>query len=416
MIISYSEHMKIGTIRTQFPLLKRRKKLAYLDSAASTLTPQCVLDKMGEYYTDYGVNVARGIYTIADRATEEYENARAEVAQFIGAQPEEIIFTSGATMSMNMIALGIAHTVNNKSNIVVTAADHHSSIVPFQQLLQSYGNVENLRVVPLANDYTISIDAIIENIDRHTAIVVLPHVSNVLGTVLPIADIVTAIRYKYPNVIIVIDAAQSIAHQPIDVARMGCDFLVASGHKMYGPTGVGILYGMREKLENLTPLTTGGGMVNHVTAQHVDFLPLPQRLEAGTPPIAEAIGLGEAVRLITRIGMEDIMAHDHDLVTYARTQLARTLGDAITVYTPSAHYSNIIAFSLDGVHPHDIAQILNDQYDVAIRAGQHCAQILHRDELHISASARASFGIYNTRADIDRLVAGVYEAYKIFTR
>lgn len=395
--------------KKDFPALRRRPRPAYLDSAASTLVPQMVIDALTTYYRDNGANVARGVYRLSADATAAYEDARREVADFLGTSANTVVFTSGATAGLNMAAYGLAHAVTRRHNIVVTAADHHANFVPWQRMAAERG--ADFRVVAVTADGHIDMDDLAAKIDRHTVVVAFPFVSNVLGTINPVAAIVTAVKRIAPDAITVVDAAQAAAHLPIDLRALGCDLLVVAGHKMYGPTGIGILAGTRATLDMLEPLLVGGEMVDQVSAIRTTYKDVPTRLEAGTPPIADALGLAAAVRYIRAIGWDTIRAHDSDLITYATTQLTR-IGDTVTIIGTAnpRERAALIAFTVAGVHPHDLAQILDDRVHVAVRAGFHCAQPLHRDALGIGATTRLSVGIYNDRADIDALIDGIAQA------
>ncbi len=405
--------LNTATIKKDFSVFAHHKELVYLDTAASALTPTPVIAALRAYYEEFPANIARGIYALSERATQEYEHARADVARFIGAQPHDVVFTSGTTHALNMVGYGLEHTLPRKANIVVTAMDHHANFVPWQQLAARTG--ADFRVIAVTADGTLDLDDLRTKVDHKTAVFAFPFVSNVLGTINPVRDITALVKRINPRAHTVIDAAQAVAHLPLDVTTLGCDFLAFSGHKLYGPTGIGVLWGRTDALATLTPLLTGGEMVSAVSCARTTFKDLPHRLEAGTPPIAQAIGLGASVRYLTTIGIDTITVHDHTMITYAQTQLQRTCGDVLTLYgPPTAHkHSGLISFSLADIHPHDIAHILDTEHSIAIRAGAHCAQPLH-DILGIGATARVSFGIYTTRADIDRLINALQTVTDIF--
>ncbi|HLD60997.1 MAG TPA: cysteine desulfurase [Patescibacteria group bacterium] len=430
--------MSINEIKNQFQIFKSNLELLYLDSAASTLTPEVVIDAMNDYYQNYRSNVHRGLYDTSMKATEAYEGARHTIASFINADPTEIIFTNGTTHGLNMLAYSLAPRLTHRDNIVLTRMEHHANLVPWQQMAKHYGfEIRFLELDPTsyklqATSYNV--------IDQNTKIVSLVHVSNVLGTINPVEEIIKITRTKSPRAYTIIDAAQSIAHLPIDVKKMDCDFLVASGHKMYGPTGIGFLYGKKVMLEeHLEPFFFGGDMVSDVTYQDAAWNEVPYKFEAGTPSIASAIGLGAAVKFIREIGWEEIMRHEQELTEYALNQLT-DLGVTI-IGPPNCHserseeslsqspngegsFANaqddnkrlirigVLAFTIPGAHPHDIGEIVN-RSGVAIRVGHHCAIPLHK-MLGLTGTARASLGVYNTKEDIDKLVEGIKEVKKIF--
>jgi cysteine desulfurase/selenocysteine lyase len=393
--------------KTDFPVLIRQPHLVYLDTAASALTPTPVIDALLRYYRDYPANVARGLYDLSSQATQAYEHARATVASFIGAHPDEIIFTSGATLSLNMIAAGLAHITPDDTTVITTLMDHHANIVPWQEHFPG-----RVRYASLTDDGHIDMSALLAQIDTSTRIVTLPLMSNVLGTHTDINTLSAQIRAQDDTIMIVIDASQAAPHIPLSTQDLDCDFLAFSGHKLYGPTGIGVLYGRRERLATLPPFVTGGEMVARVTTSGTTFKELPHGREAGTPPIAQAIGLGAAVTYIDTIGMDDIVAHDRALTTYAIAALTETFGTDVTIYGPQSpkERSGLLSLTIDGTHPHDLAHILNDHH-VAIRAGSHCAQPLHAC-IGTSSTARASWGVHTTTDDIDRLVAALMSAQK----
>lgn len=402
-------------IKKEYEIFSHNPHLVYLDSAASSLTPDRVIKKLCEYYTTYRANIARGLYKVSTQATEKYEASRTTVAQFIGAQDEEIIFTSGTTMSLNMIAHGLGHTITSAHNIVTTTMEHHANFIPWQQICKRSG--AQFRVADITQDGEIDQKDLMAQIDQNTQIVALTHVSNVLGTINPIKEIIAQIRTINPHTMVIIDAAQSVAHLPINVVDIDCDFLAFSMHKLFGPTGIGILYGKRACLEKLQPMFTGGEMIERVSTCDTTFRELPHRLEAGTPHIAGAIATGEAIRYITEIGFNAIHAHEQDILTYGIAQLRKHFGDRITIIGPReiTKRSGLISFTFSNFHPHDIATILDDSVSVAIRAGQHCAMPLHLESLHLNATARISISIYNTKEDIDKLILGLHAVQKTLT-
>ncbi len=404
--------LNTATIKKDFPVFAHHKKLVYLDTAASALTPTPVIAALRAYYEEFPANIARGIYTLSERATQEYEHARADVARFIGAQPQDVVFTSGTTHALNMVAYGLEHTLPRKANIVVTAMDHHANFVPWQQLAARTG--ADFRVVAVTAAGVLDLDDLRAKVDCKTAVFAFPFVSNVLGTINPVKDITALVKRINPRAHTVVDAAQAVAHLPLDVTTLGCDFLAFSGHKLYGPTGIGVLWGRTDALATLTPLLTGGEMVSTVSCTRTAFKDLPHRLEAGTPPIAQAIGLGAAVRYLENIDMDAIAQHDRTITTYLQTQLTATHGNNITLYGPQDPHkrSGLVSFRLSTIHPHDGAQILSD-CGIAIRAGAHCAQPLH-DVLGTNATMRASTGIYTTTKDVDGLIDGLATVCRTF--
>lgn len=407
--------MNIQDIKQDFPIFTRQKDLVYLDSAATSLTPQIVIDKLCDYYTTYNANIARGLYKISAQATEEFEMSRRSVAQFISADGDEIVFTSGTTMSLNMIAHGLAHNITSQHNIVTTVLEHHANFIPWQQVCKK--SKATFRVAAITDRGEIDHENLLELIDENTRVIALTHISNVLGTIIPLQEIIKKIRKKNVNAIIVIDAAQSIAHMPINVKDLDCDFLAFSMHKIFGPTGVGVLYGKKDQLEKLQPLFTGGEMIESVSTCDTTFRELPHRLEAGTPDIAGVIASRAAIDYLLHIGFEKIIVHEKELLTYCMEQFHDHFGQKIRIIGPqnSVNRSGLISFTFDNFHPHDIATILDDSVSVAIRAGQHCTMPLHMESLHLSATARVSFSIYNTTKDIDKLIEGLHRVEKILS-
>ncbi|HEU4965843.1 MAG TPA: cysteine desulfurase [Bacilli bacterium] len=398
--------------RDDFPLLQQQMNdhpLAYLDNAATTQKPQQVLDALHTYYTRYNANVHRGVYALAAEATDRYEASRAKVAKFLNApSAQQILFTKGTTEAINLVAMGmILPFLRVGDEIVVTGAEHHSNLIPWQRIAKLGG--ATLKFIPLKADGTLDLDAARKLIHHRTRAIAVAQISNVLGTEHPIQELAAIAKEK--NAVLVVDAAQSVPHGPVDVQQLGCDFLAFSGHKAYGPTGIGVLYGKPELLEKMEPLQYGGEMIDKVELHTATYKEAPWKFEAGTPPIAEAIALGEAVDYLQDIGMEAIHAHTKALTEYAYEQLQAV--DGLTIYgPPPAQRGGLIAFNLGNVHAHDIATVL-DSRGIAVRAGHHCCQPLMR-WLGVSSTVRASFGLYNTRAEIDRLAAALREAKEVF--
>ncbi len=402
-------------VREDFPLLHQTvngKPLVYLDSAATSQKPRMVLDALQHYYREYNANVHRGIYRIAEEATARYEEARAKLAAFLGAgRPEEIVFTRGTTEAINLVAATWGRVrVGVGDEIVLTEMEHHSNIVPWQLVAAEKG--ARLRYIPLTNEGRLELGALDDLLGDRTKIVSVTHQSNVLGTVNPIRQI--ADRAHAVGAHLVVDAAQSVPHQAVNVAALGADFLAFSGHKMLGPTGSGGLWARYDLLEAMPPYHGGGEMIMLVGPDRSTYKDPPHKFEAGTPNIADEIVLGVAVDYMRRIGLEAITEHERELTAYALRRLREIPGLTIVGPMASVDRGGAISFTLDVVHPHDIAQVL-DQEGIAIRAGHHCAQPLHR-RYNIAATARASLHIYNTREDIDALVVGLQKVRRMFDR
>lgn len=419
MTFTFLSH-KVNDMNTQetkkeFAIFDKNPDLIYMDSAATSLTPKSVVEKFASYHTDYDANVARGTYKTSALATELCEISRTMMAQFLSADPDEVVFTSGTTASLNMIAHGLAHHINPGNEIITTKAEHHANFVPWQVLAKE--NNAHFITTRLESDGKIDIESLIELITDQTKILTLAHISNVLGTVNPIKEIIQRVRAKNPNIIIVVDAAQSAAHMQINVKELDCDFLALSLHKLFGPTGVGVLYGKKEELEKLTPIFTGGEMIEEVTSTCTTYTDLPHRLEAGTPNIAGIIAVQAALKFVNNVGFEKIHAHESDLVKYCMAQLQENFGDHITILGPAnpSERSNVISFTFKNYHPHDIASILDDKKNIAIRAGQHCAMPLHLEGFKTRATARVSLSIYNTKEDIDLLIDGLREVDSVLS-
>jgi cysteine desulfurase / selenocysteine lyase len=398
------------TVRHDFPILARTvhggRPLVYLDNAATSQKPRPVLEAMASYYEQSNANVHRGIHLLAEEATEELESARAVAALFIGARSEHgIVFTKGTTEAINLVAEGwAARRLKPGDEIVVTALEHHSNLLPWQRAAQRSG--ATLRAWPATKLGELDPDFVL---GPRTRLVAFSHVSNAVGTLLPVARLVGAA--KEHGAVVVVDAAQSAPHLKLDVQAIGCDFLAFSGHKTLGPTGIGVLWGTAERLAETEPLLLGGGMVREVTVQSATFLDPPRRFEGGTPPIAEAVGLRVALEYLTRIGMDRVLAHDRALVRTALDRL-RKIPD-LTVYGPDDPEARvgIVSFNLRGVHPHDLAAFL-DQRGIAVRAGNHCAQPL-MTALGTAGVVRASFALYNTLEEVDVLARALDEAREL---
>lgn len=400
-----------NAFRNDFPILRipiQGKLPVYLDNAATTQKPQCVIDALVNFYTCQNANVHRGLHYLSQKASESYDAARKTVREFLGAAPGyETVFTSGATASINLVAHGFGHTfIHADDEILITQMEHHSNIVPWQLLCRATG--AKLRVVPITESGELVMAAFDRLLNERTKIVAVTHVSNVLGTVNPVRDICS--KAKSQGAVCLVDGAQSAAHLKIDLQEMGADFFCCSGHKMYGPTGIGVLCGRTELLEAMCPYQTGSGMITTVTFDETTFRNAPEKFEAGTPHIAGAAGLAAAIAYIEGVGMDTIAKHEQDLLQYASEALATIEG--LTIRGTATHKSGVISFTMDCAHPHDIAQVL-DHGGVAIRSGHHCAQPLMQF-YGIPATARASFGLYNTKQDIDTLVQGLHHVRKVF--
>lgn len=389
-------------IRADFPVLNRRVNghpLTYLDNAATTHTPRQVYDVFEEFYAGYNANIHRGIHELSHEASLAYEQAHDRVADFLGADGrEEIVFTKNTTESINLVAYGLSQHLDAGDEIVTTEMDHHASLVTWQQIAKRTG--ATVRHVPVTTDGHLDMDAARNIVTDDTAVMCAPHVSNVLGTINPVADLVDLAHDH--DAYAVVDGAQSAPTRPVDVGAMDADFFAFSGHKLAGPTGIGGLYGKRDILEDLDPFLFGGEMIRNVTLTDSTWNELPWKFEAGTPPIAEGIALGAAVDYLADLGMDAVRDHENDLAQYLLQELAdREFAQA---YGPGVgeERTGLVSFNVEGVHGHDLSSLLNDR-GIAIRAGDHCTQPLH-DRLDIPGSARASFYVYNTRADIDRLL------------
>ena len=402
----------VATIRAQFPILEREvhgRPLVYLDNAATTQKPQSVIDALSHYYSTMNANIHRGLHTLAEEATAAYEGVRQQVADFIGAASHrEIVFTRNTTESLNLLAYTLGARLRPGDEIVLSAAEHHSNLVPWQLLAQRSGAV--LRFIELNEDQQIDVDTARAAINANTRIVSVVHISNVLGSITPIAEISEMARAVGATMIV--DAAQSAPHVPVDVNELGADFIAFSAHKMLGPTGVGVLWGRRELLADLDPFLGGGEMISVVTREESSWAALPHKFEAGTPNIADVIAFGAALDFLNDVGMDTIAEHDAEITSYAVERLSRLEG--LDIYGPANpdERSAVIAFNYRDIHSHDVATIL-DRSGIAVRAGHHCAQPLMRT-LEVPATARASFYLYNQRSEVDALVDGLLEAGEIF--
>jgi len=398
-------------IRQDFPILDQKvngKPLVYLDSAATSQKPRSVIEAVTKYYEQYNSNVHRGVHTLGSMATDAYEGARSKVASFINAPSDsQIVFTRGTTDSLNLVAHGYGRVrLKPGDEIVITPMEHHSNLIPWQQVAKVTG--ATLKYIPLQPDGTIKLKDVRETITSQTRLVSIVHVSNVLGTINPVKEI-ARIAHEH-GAIMVVDGAQSVPHMPVDVQDLDCDFLAFSGHKMCGPTGIGVLYGKRELLEQMEPISFGGEMIDFVELYDSTWKEIPWKFEGGTPIIAGAIGLGVAIDYLQGIGMESIREHGLALAQYALKQMDQF--EDVIVYGPRDERSGLVTFNLRAIHPHDLSTVL-DSDGIAIRAGHHCAQPLMR-WLDVAATARASFYLYNTEEDIDALMKGLRTAKEFF--
>lgn len=400
-------------LRADFPSLNQEiragVRLTYLDNAATTLKPWSVIRAVQAYDAEYPANVHRGIHSLSERATEAFENARETVARFIGAsEPEEVVWTRGTTDSINLVAQSWGRTfLNEGDEIVLSDLEHHSNLVPWQMLAREGGLT--LRFAEISEDGRLDPEAVAAQVNDRTKIVAITAMSNVLGTVVPLEPIVAIAHDR--GAIVVVDGAQGVPHRSIDVGTLGVDFLAFSGHKMCGPTGIGVLYGRREHLEAMPPVWGGGSMVTRVTREGSEWNEIPSKFEPGTPAIAQAIGLGAAVEYLSTLDPRAVIAHERALMDHAH----RVLGEIeeVRILGPSPeHKGGIVSMDVDGVHPHDLASLL-DREGVAIRAGLHCAMPLHQ-KFGLAASARASAYLYNTTDDFDRLAGAISGAVRLF--
>jgi cysteine desulfurase / selenocysteine lyase len=403
--------LDVDRVRKDFPIFERRvhgKPLVYLDSAASAQKPRQVIETISDFYARGYASIHRGVYSLADEATRRYEAARATVQRFLGAaDPREIVFVRNATEAVNLVACSWGRAnLREGDEIVLSEMEHHSNIVPWQLLREQVGAV--LRVVPIDDRGDLELGALERAIGPRTKLVALAHVSNSLGTVNPAAEIVRLAHER--GVPVLLDGAQAVPHMAVDVGELDCDFYVFSGHKVFGPTGIGVLWGRLSLLEAMPPWQGGGSMIERVTFDETTFAAPPQRFEAGTPHVAGAIGLAAALDYVTELGMDAVAAHERALLAHATAALAEVPG--LRVIGTARHKASVLSFVLEDVHPHDIGTFF-DREGVAIRAGHHCAQPV-MDRFGVPATARASFALYNTREDVEALVAAVYRVKEFF--
>ena len=403
----------VARIREDFPILKQRindKPLVYLDNAATGQKPQAVIDALVNYYTCENSNVHRGVHTLSQRATDAYEGARSKVRQFLNAADDrEIIFVRGTTEAINLVAQTYGReNIGPGDEIIISAMEHHSNIVPWQILGQETGAI--LKVVPINDDGELLLDEYEKLLSPRTKLVSIVHQSNALGTINPVEQIVELAHRR--GVPVLLDGAQSVAHVPVDVSRVDCDFYVFSGHKLYGPTGIGVLYGKAELLEAMPPYQGGGEMIRSVTFEKTLYNTIPNKFEAGTQNIAGSVGLGAAIDYVANLGMDNIAAYEQELLAYGTRRLAE-IGPLRLIGT-ARHKGSVLSFVMENAHPHDVGTIL-DAEGIAVRTGHHCAQPL-MDRFEVSATVRASLAFYNTKEEIDALVHGIDRVIEIFSR
>jgi len=407
--VKVKQLLNLKEIRKEFPVLRTKvheKKLIYLDNAATTQKPNQVISSITDFYTKYNSNVHRGIHKLSEMATLQFELAHKTVSKFINADFEEIIFTSGTTESLNLLANSLGSELNSNDEVVLTIMEHHSNLIPWQQMSKKIGF--KLRFIGITSDGKLDMNQAKSLITKNTKIVSVVHVSNAIGTINPIKELIDLAHNA--GAIIIIDAAQSVPHMTIDVKKLDCDFLVFSGHKMLGPTGIGVLYGKRTLLENMQPFLYGGNMIREVKLETSTWADLPEKFEAGTPNISGAIGLAAAINYLTRIGMNSIESYEKELLNYASEQLSTIKG--ITIYGPKDERSCVLSFNVEGIHPHDISTLL-DREGVAVRGGHHCTMPLMK-VLDLTGTVRASFYFYNTFEEVDGLVKAIIKAKQVF--
>jgi cysteine desulfurase/selenocysteine lyase len=411
-VLSAQSTLDLQKIRRDFPILARDvrgKKLVYLDNAATSQKPQVVIDAIVRYYEQENANIHRGVHFLSELATSKHDRARHFVQKFVNAaHVHELIFVRGATEAINLVAqtYGRKH-VTSGDEVLITAMEHHSNIVPWQIVCDEKG--AKLRVAPINDAGELRLDEFEKLIGPRTRIIAIPHVSNALGTVNPVKKIVELAHAR--NIPVVVDGAQAAPHMQIDVQALGCDFYAFSSHKMFGPMGIGVLYGKTELLEAMPPYQGGGDMISSVTFEKTIYNKLPFKFEAGTPDVAGAIGLGAAIEYLTEIGMDKIAEHEHDLLAYATDKVSAIPG--VRLIGTAKEKASVLSFVMEGIHPHDIGTIL-DQEGIAIRTGHHCAQPVMQC-FGIPATARASFALYNTKEEVDALVQGILKVQEVFS-
>jgi cysteine desulfurase/selenocysteine lyase len=404
--------MLIENIKDDFPILEQEingKKLVYLDSAATTQKPTEVINSLNNYYSNNNSNIHRGVHTLSQRATKDYEQSRKIITKFIGAaSSKEIVFVRGATEAINLIANSYVKPLLNKNDeIIISQMEHHANIVPWQMICEE--KKAKLRIIPIDNNGELILEELNNLVNAKTKFISVNHVSNSLGTINPIDTIIKVAHQN--NIRIMIDGAQAVQHLEIDMTKMNADFYCFSGHKIYAPTGIGVLYGKKELLEKMQPYQGGGDMIKSVTFEKTIYNDIPNRFEAGTPNISGAIALGEAIEYITQIGIHNITKYENDLLNYATSKLKKI--NEIKIIGEAKEKAGVISFVIDGIHPHDIGTIM-DSHGIAVRAGHHCTQPV-MDFYNIPATARASFAIYNDKNDIDKLIEAIRKCIEVFS-
>jgi len=403
--------MHINDVKSQFPIFSKKingKPLVYLDSSNSAQKPISVINSLDNFYKNEFSNIGRSIHSLAVNATNKFEETRMNVKKFINASSkDEIIFTKNATESINLVATTFGYqNIKKGDEILITELEHHSNYIPWHYLRETRGAI--IKFAPINDDGDIIIDKLKELITSKTKIIAVTHVSNVTGTVVPIKEIIEIARKK--NIPVLVDGCQSAPHIKIDVKDLDCDFYAISCHKVYGPTGVGILYAKKKWLEKLPPYIGGGGMISEVKKDKVTYASLPEKYEAGTMPTAEVVAFNESIKFMESIGIENIIKHEKELTNYALEKMKKI--NSVNIIGNPKNKTSVISFTIKGIHPHDISTIVDEQ-GVAIRAGHHCCQILH-ERLNLSATARASIGVYNTKEDIDILCKAIENCRKVF--
>jgi len=403
--------MNIENIKSQFPIFSKKingKPLVYLDSSNSSQKPISVINRLESFYKNEFSNIGRSIHSLSVNATNKFDETRMSVKNFINANSkDEIIFTKNATESINLIASTFGQqNIRRGDEILITELEHHSNYVPWHYLRESKGAI--IKFAPINDDGDIIIGELEKLISSKTKIIAITHLSNVTGTIVPVKEIIDIAHKK--NIPVLVDGCQSAPHLKIDVKDLDCDFYAISGHKVYGPTGVGILYGKKKWLEKLPPYIGGGGMISEVTKDKISYAPLPEKFEAGTMPTAEVVAFNESIKFMESIGIKNLVNHERELTNYALEKL-KTINSVKIIGNPK-NKASVISFTIKGIHPHDIATIL-DEEGVAVRAGHHCCQILHQ-RLNLTASARASFGVYNNKEDVDVLCKAIENCRKVF--
>ena len=410
-IQNQTEGFDVEKIREDFPILHQEvngKPLVYLDNAATSQKPKSVIDSIEKYYRGYNSNIHRGVHTLSENATEAYESARIKVRDFIHANStKEIVFVRGATEAINLVAQSFGrNTLGSEDEIIITELEHHANIVPWQLLSQQTG--AKLKYVPINDNGELVESEYKKLLNEKTRIVAVGHISNALGTINPIENMIN-LAHEY-GAKVLIDGAQATSHTSVDVKKLDCDFYVFSGHKLFGPTGIGVLYGKEDLLEKIPPYQGGGDMIKMVTMKETQYNELPHKFEAGTPNISGVIGLGAAIDYVNKIGLENIGNHEKQLLDYAN-QMASEINELKFVGT-AKNKTSILSFTLDGIHPHDVGTILNNE-GIAIRTGHHCAMPV-MEYFQIPATSRASFSFYNTHAEVDVLIEGINKCSKVF--